>query len=172
MDTGSYLCQSQFDLPPVLPNFAAQERIPPHYIGSQPFTGPHPQPTPTAMLPAASVELTDLIMSDIRSSPRRSPRETSRISGPSMPLSTTGVALYSHSPTTPLNRASQSPGFAGPGSVTGTDSRQSPISPVQKRSFEASADDSLVCRPLNFFWDVVKSCTAWTKGYSTSRWRI
>ncbi|OJA10615.1 hypothetical protein AZE42_05706 [Rhizopogon vesiculosus] len=150
MDTGSYLDQSPFGLQLVMPGPEAQH-FQPDYIVPQPFTEPHPQPMHATTLPASPMELTDLMTSDFRSSPRHSPMATSRISGPSTPLNTSGVTQYSHSPTTPLNRTSQSPGFAGPGSVTGTGSRQTPISPLQKRPFESSADDdSLVCSALHF----------------------
>lgn len=96
--------------------------------------------------PAPSTEPTSPMTSSLHSSPRYSPMATSNISGPSTlsRLNTSGVTAHSHSPATPLSyRASQSPGFGGPDSMTGTGSRQSPISPSQKRPFEPSADDML-----------------------------
>lgn len=95
--------------------------------------------------PAPPTELTSPMTSSLGSSPRYSPMATSHIGGPSTlsALNTSGVTAHSHSPATPLNRASQSPGFYGPDSMTGTGSRQSPISPSQKRPLEFSADDSL-----------------------------
>lgn len=94
----------------------------------------------TTLPPASPTELTSPMTSSIGSSPRYSPMATSHISGPSTlsALNTSGVTAHSLSPATPLNRASQSPGFYGPESM-----RQSPISPSQKRPFEYSADDSL-----------------------------
>jgi len=153
MEAESYLDSNPFVMPPATSGFAAQQ----YYTGSQPFTEPHLQPAHSTMLPAASVELTDPMTLDFQSSPQRSPRVGSHIGGPSTPssLNTSDVALYSHSPTTPLNRTSQSPGFAGPG--CGTGSRQSPMSPVRKRSFEPSADDSLVCISVGMFLDVAES---------------
>lgn len=99
----------------------------------------------TTLPPAPPTELTSPMTSSMGSSPRYSPMATSQISGPSTlsALNTSGVTAHSHSPATPLNRASQSPGYYGPESMTGTGSRQSPISPTQKRPLEYSADDSL-----------------------------
>jgi hypothetical protein len=107
----------------------------------------------TTLPPASPTELTSPMTSSIGSSPRYSPMATSRISGPSTlsALNTSGVTAHSLSPATPLNRASQSPGFYGPESM-----RQSPISPSQKRPFEYSADDSLVCN-LNYCGDIINS---------------
>lgn len=153
MEIGSYLDPNPFGIPPTTSGSAAQQ----YYTGSQPFTEPHLQPADNTILPAAPVELIDPMILDFQSSPQRSPRAASHISGPSTPgsLNTSDVALYSHYPTTPLNRTSQSPGFAGPG--CGTGSRQSPTSPVRKRSFEPSADDSLVCIAVGIFLDVSDS---------------
>jgi hypothetical protein len=113
----------------------------------------------TTLPPAPPTELTSPMTSSLGSSPRYSPMATSHISGPSTlsTLNTSGVTAHSHSPATPLNRASQSPGFYGPDSMTGTGCRQSPISPSQKRPLESSADDSLVCNILNFFRDIIDS---------------
>ncbi|KAG1722642.1 uncharacterized protein EDB91DRAFT_1088063 [Suillus paluster] len=143
-DLGSYLGQTVFDT--VMPGPAAQEHIYSYHRNSPvepPLTEPHFQSTAT--LPAPSTEPTNWMPSGLRSTPRHSPRATSRISGPSTlsTLDTSGVTMYSPSPTTPLNRASQSPGFPGPDFMTGTGPRQSPISPLQKRPFDSSADDSL-----------------------------
>ncbi|KAG0702220.1 hypothetical protein DFH29DRAFT_513380 [Suillus ampliporus] len=113
---------------------AAQDRI--HYRNN-PVEPPLSHFQPVATLPAPPTALANPMTSGLRTSPRHSPGATSRISGPSTlsTLNTSGVTLYSHSPTSSLNRASQSqsPGFPGPGPMTGTSSRQSPISPLQKR---------------------------------------
>ncbi|KAG1797691.1 uncharacterized protein HD556DRAFT_234643 [Suillus plorans] len=139
-DTG-YLYQTPFD--PVLSAPVAQELIRDNRV-EPPF--PEPQSYLTTILPPAPpTELTSLMTSSLRSSPRYSPMVASDVSGPSTlsPLNTSGVTVHSHSRATPLNRASQSPGFHGPDSMTGTGSRQSPISPSQKRPLESSADDML-----------------------------
>lgn len=144
--------QSSLDSLLVMPGSAPQEQFHLPYVGSQPFAEP-------LAMPATSMELTEFMMLDPRSGLQCSPRATSYTSGPSTPssLNTSGVALYSHSPTSPQNRTSQSPGFAGPDSVIGTGSRQSPISPSQKRSLGSSADDSLVGSTLDLFQGVVEN---------------
>ncbi|KAG1732726.1 hypothetical protein EDB19DRAFT_1250860 [Suillus lakei] len=137
-DIGLY--QTSFDT--VMSGPAAQEHIRNSPVGP-PLS--EPQSHLTTTLPAPTTGPTSPMTSNLRHSPRYSPMATSHISGPSTlgALNTSGVVAHSHSPATPLNRASQSPGFYGPDSVTGTSSRQSPISPSQKRPFESSADDSL-----------------------------
>lgn len=139
-DTG-YLYQTPFD--PVLSAPVPQELIRDNRVGP-PFSEPQSYLT-TTLPPAPSTELTSLMTSSSRSSPRYSPMIAPDVSGPSTlsPLNTSGVTAHSHSRATPLNRASQSPGFYGPDSMTGTGSRQSPISPSQKRPLESSADDML-----------------------------
>lgn len=99
---------------------------------------PLPEALTITLPPAPPTEPTSPMISS--SSSRYSPMTTTYISGPSTLISGS-VALHSHSSATPLNRASQSPGFYGPDSTAGTSSRQSPISPSQKRPFEYSADD-------------------------------
>jgi len=154
MDTGFYPDSNPFDLPSIMPGSSPQEQFHSHYIAPQLFAEPHPEPILTS--PTAPLESNNFMMSDFEYGSPRRPRAPSHVGGPSMPspLNTIDVARYSHTPTTPLNRASQSPGFVGPGSMTG--SRQSPISP-QKRSLESSAhDDPLVGNTLNILWDVVE----------------
>ncbi|KAG2346944.1 hypothetical protein BDR05DRAFT_997313 [Suillus weaverae] len=136
-----YLYQTSFDT--VMSGPPAQEPIRNSPVGP-PFSEPQSHLT-TTLPPAPPTESTSPIMSSLQSSSRYSPMTTSYRSGPSTlsSLNTSGVTAHSHSPATPLNRASQSPGFYGPDSMTGTGSRQSPISPSQKRPLESSADDSL-----------------------------
>lgn len=151
-DTG-YLYQTPFD--PVLSAPVPQELIGDNRVGP-PFPEPQSYLT-TTLLPAPPTDLTSPMTSSLRSSPRYSPIVASDVSGPSTlsPLNTSGVTAHSHSRATPLNRASQSPGFYGPDSMTG--SGQSPISPSQKRPLESSADDMLVCNILIFGGDIINS---------------
>ncbi|KAG2060074.1 hypothetical protein BDR06DRAFT_620864 [Suillus hirtellus] len=137
-DTG-YLYQTPFD--PVLSAPVPQELIRDNCVGP-PFPEP-PSYLTTTLPPAPPTELTSPMTSSLQSSPRYSPIVASDVSGPSTlsPLNTSGVTAHSHSRATPLNRASQSPGFYGPDSTTGTGSGQSPISPSQKRPLESLADD-------------------------------
>ncbi|KAG1771947.1 hypothetical protein EV702DRAFT_628186 [Suillus placidus] len=141
MGSIGYLYQTSFDT--VMSGPPAQELIRNSPVGP-PFSEPQSHLT-TTLPPAPPMESTNSMMSSSQSSPRYSPMTTSYFSGPSTlsSLNTSGVTAHSHSPATPLNRASQSPGFYGPDSMTGTGSRQSPISPSQKRPLESSADDSL-----------------------------
>lgn len=140
MDDIGYLYQTSFD---TVMSGPALEHIRNNPVGP-PFSEP-PSHLTTTLPPAPQTEPTSPMMSSLGSSPRYSPMATSHISGPSTPsrLNISGVTAHSHSPATPLNRASQSPGFYGPDSMTGTGSRQSPISPSQKRPLESSADDVL-----------------------------
>lgn len=141
MDDIGYLYQASFD---TMMSGPALEHIRTNPVG-QPLSEP-PSHLPTTLPPAPLTEPTSPMTSSLGSSPRYSPMPTSYISGPSTPsrLNTSGVIMHSHSPATPLSyRASQSPGFCGPDSMTGTGSRQSPISPSQKRPLEFSADDVL-----------------------------
>ncbi|KAG1871407.1 hypothetical protein F4604DRAFT_1769471, partial [Suillus subluteus] len=140
MDDIGYLYQASFD---TVMSGPALEHIRNNPVGP-PLSEP-PSHLTTTLPPAPPTEPTSPMTSSLGSSPRYSPMPTSYISGPSTPsrLNTSGVIMHSHSPATPLNRASQSPGFCGPDSMTGTGSRQSPISPSQKRPLEYSADDVL-----------------------------
>lgn len=134
MDDFGYPYQTSFDT-------MISGPAPSHYIRNNPVGLPLPEAQShltIALPPAPPTEPTSPMISS--SSSQYSPMATTYISGPSTLISGS-VASHSHSSATPLNRASQSPGFYGPDSMTGTGSRQSPISPSQKRPLQYSADD-------------------------------
>ncbi|KAG2144110.1 uncharacterized protein EDB93DRAFT_1207920, partial [Suillus bovinus] len=144
MDDIGYQYETPFHT--MMPGPVPQEDVRNNLVGLPPSV-PQTHMGPT-LPPAPTTETTNPMTTSLRNSPAY---RMSEVSGPSMlsPLNTSGVTVHSHSQATPLNRASQSPGFYGPDSMTATSSRRSPISPSQKRPLESSVDDTLVCNILN-----------------------